>query len=67
MVYWSSSYEITASICVQEALAEGVELEDVNRTALVRLKVGLEEHGLSFPYSIPPKNSRRERGVGPYY
>jgi hypothetical protein len=53
-------------LCVQEALAEGVELEDVNRTALVRLKVGLEEHGLSFPYSIPPKNSRRERGVGPY-
>ncbi len=53
-------------MCDQEALAEGVELEDVNRTALVRLKVGLEEHGLPFPYSIPPKNSRRERGVGPY-
>jgi hypothetical protein len=40
-----------------------VELEDVNRTALVRLKMGLEEQGVAFPFTIPPKNSRKERGV----
>jgi len=52
---------------VQEALEEGVELEDVNRTALVRLKVGLEEFGLPFPFTIPPKNYRKERGVGSFF
>jgi hypothetical protein len=41
-----------------------VDLEDVNRTALVRLKMGLEEQGLTFPYNIPPKNSKKDRGVG---
>jgi pentatricopeptide repeat protein len=51
---------------LQDALSRGVELEDVNRTALVRLKTGLETQGQRFPYTIPPKNPRREdRSLSP--
>ena len=34
----------------------GFALEDVNRTALLRLKAGLEESGLEFPLEVPKKN-----------
>jgi len=51
---------------LQDALGRGVELEDVNRTALVRLKSGLEAEGKPFPYTIPPKNVKRdERSLSP--
>jgi len=51
---------------LQDALSRGVQLEDVNRTALVRLKTGLESVGEKFPLSIPPKNNRREdRSLSP--
>ena len=51
---------------MQEALSRGVQLEDVNRTALVRLKTGLEAEGKPFPFTIPPKNVRREeRSLSP--
>jgi len=45
---------------LQEALGANVALEDINRTALVRLKQGLEESGESFPYQVPPKNSKKD-------
>jgi hypothetical protein len=47
---------------VQEALGQNVALEDINRTALVRLKQGLEQEGERFPYLIPPKNSKKDFG-----
>lgn len=34
-------------------------LENFNRTALLRIKDGLEKHGKSFPYQIPEKNKRQ--------
>jgi len=45
---------------LKEALEKKVALEDINRTALVRLKQGLEEEGQVFPFSIPPKNTKKE-------
>jgi len=45
---------------LKEALEKKVALEDINRTALVRLKQGLEEEGQVFPYNIPPKNTKKE-------
>jgi len=52
---------------LKEALDKKVALEDINRTALVRLKQGLEEEGEMFPYNIPPKNTRKdfERSLSP--
>jgi len=49
-----------AFAALKEALEHKVTIEDINRTALVRLKQGLEEEGETFPVSIPPKNSRKE-------
>jgi len=46
---------------LKDALSRGIKLEDVNRTALVRLKSGLEEMGEEFPYTIPPKNGAANR------
>ena len=45
----------------------GVRLEDVNRTALLRLKAGVEAAGGVFSHDIPKKTSRsnRERSVTP--
>lgn len=45
---------------LKEALDKKVALEDINRTALVRLKQGLEEEGEIFPHTIPPKNTKKE-------
>jgi len=52
---------------LKEALEKKVALEDINRTALVRLKQGLEDEGQIFPYSIPPKNTKKdfERSLSP--
>jgi len=56
---------------LNEALHRGVKLEDVNRTALVRLKAGLEEDlDVEFPYDIPKKingghNSHDSRSESP--
>lgn len=50
---------------LQDALATGVRLEDINRTALLRLKGGLEAKGQHFPHPIPPKNKRDERSLSP--
>merc|ERR1719228_1477801 len=52
---------------LKEALDKKVALEDINRTALVRLKQGLEEEGHVFPYAIPPKNTKKdfERSLSP--
>ena len=47
-------------LLLQEALGQNVALEDINRTALVRLKQGLEEEGQQFPYTIPPKNAKKD-------
>ena len=35
-----------------------IAVEDINRTALVRLKQGIEDEGEFFPVNIPPKNNR---------
>lgn len=40
---------------LRSALESGVLLCDINRTALKRLKEGLEGNGLQFPYDIPKK------------
>jgi hypothetical protein len=40
---------------LRSALNNGVSLSDINRTALKRLKEGVEEKGLLFPYDIPKK------------
>ena len=54
-------------VALKEALEKKVALEDINRTALVRLKQGLEDEGQIFPYSIPPKNTKKdfERSLSP--
>eukprot|EP00096_Caligus_rogercresseyi_P007793 TRINITY_DN2586_c0_g1_i1.p1 TRINITY_DN2586_c0_g1~~TRINITY_DN2586_c0_g1_i1.p1 ORF type:complete len:541 (-),score=189.14 TRINITY_DN2586_c0_g1_i1:344-1891(-) len=39
------------------SLDSGVRLEDINRTALLRLKIGLEKMGLGVPFSVPKKSS----------
>ena len=49
-----------AFAALQEALEHKVTIEDINRTALLRLKQGLEDEGEVFPIRIPPKNSRRD-------
>jgi len=45
---------------LKSAIDESVCLEDINRTALLRLKQGLEEDGLVFPYKIPPKATKKD-------
>ncbi|TRY73427.1 hypothetical protein TCAL_02200 [Tigriopus californicus] len=54
---------------LNEALQQGVHLDDVNRTALVRLKSGLESIGEKFPYEVPKKcnnlSSENERSLSP--
>jgi len=53
---------------LKEALKQKVALSDINRTALVRLKQGLEEEGERFPYQIPPKNAKKDfesRSISP--
>jgi len=54
-------------VALKEALDKKVALEDINRTALVRLKQGLEDEGQIFPYNIPPKNIKKdfERSLSP--
>ena len=41
---------------LEQGLQSGIKLEDVNRTALKRLKEGLEKEKIEFPYDIPKKN-----------
>ena len=45
---------------LREALSHNVTIEDINRTALVRLKQGMEEEGDHFPIHIPPKHQVRK-------
>ena len=46
---------------LKQGLNTGITLEDVNRTALKRLKQGLEETtNESFPYEIPKKDVKTE-------
>jgi len=52
-----------AYTALKEALTMNVTIEDINRTALVRLKTGIEEEGELFPINIPPKNQKRESEV----
>ena len=41
---------------LETGLNSGIALEDMNRTALRRLKEGVEAQGNEFPYEIPKKN-----------
>jgi leucine-rich PPR motif-containing protein len=51
---------------LHEAMRRGVKLEDVNRTALLRLKVGVEEQlELQFPYEVPKKTNDKNRSESP--
>jgi len=52
---------------LKDAVDKKVNLEDMNRTALVRLKEGLEGEGHTFPYNIPPKTKKKdgERSLSP--
>ena len=46
---------------LKKGLTAGIKLEDVNRTALKRLKQGLEETtSESFPFAIPKKDGKNE-------
>ena len=47
-----------ALTALKEAFTHNVAVEDINRTALVRLKQGIEDEGEIFPINIPPKNNR---------
>ena len=40
---------------LKQGLHSGIKLDDVNRTALKRLKEGLQQQGRDFPYEIPKK------------
>ena len=42
---------------LEVGLNSGIKLEDMNRTALRRLKDGFEDQGGEFPYDIPKKNN----------
>ncbi len=43
---------------LSEAVDSGaVRLEDVNRTALARVKAGAEAEGARFPYEVPKKRN----------
>ena len=46
-------------------IKRGVKLADVNRTALLRIKNGLEKQGESFPYEIPKKTEATNNMEGP--
>ena len=51
---------------LEQGLKRGVKLEDINRTALIRLKKGIETQGEQFPFEIPKKAvGFRERAVTP--
>jgi len=43
--------------CLNEGLKSGILVEDINRTALKRLKEGLEMMGEELPYPVPQKSS----------
>jgi len=43
-------------ISLDIGLRSGVSLDDINRTALRRLKEGVEDQGIDFPYEIPQKS-----------
>ena len=46
---------------LKKGLTTGIKLEDVNRTALKRLKQGIEETtNESFPFEIPKKDGKNE-------
>lgn len=41
---------------LESGLEQGVNMDDINRTAIIRLKSGLEDQGLDFPFEVPKKN-----------
>ena len=43
-------------VSLDEGLKSGISLDDFNRTALRRLKEGVEEQGIDFPHEIPQKS-----------
>jgi len=43
--------------CLNEGLKSGILIEDINRTALKRLKEGLEMMGEELPFPVPQKSS----------
>jgi hypothetical protein len=45
---------------LQTGLKSGIQLEDMNRTALKRLKEGVEAEGSEFPYDIPRKTAMND-------
>ena len=50
---------------VKEALESGIKIDDINRTALKRLKEGLEETtDQTFPFPIPKKTNNATNGKG---
>ena len=52
---------IAAIDALKKGLTTGIKLEDVNRTALKRLKQGLEETtSETFPFAIPKKDLKNE-------
>ena len=55
---------IAAVDALKKGLTTGIKLEDVNRTALKRLKQGLEDTSTqTFPYEIPKKDAKSENGT----
>jgi len=55
---------IAAIDALEKGLTTGIKLEDVNRTALKRLKQGLENtSSQNFPFEIPKKDAKNENGM----
>ena len=55
---------IAAIDALEKGLTTGIKLEDVNRTALKRLKQGLEHtSSQTFPFEIPKKDAKNENGM----
>ena len=54
---------LAAIDALKKGLNTGIKLEDVNRTALKRLKQGLEDtSSQTFPFEIPKKDAKNENG-----
>ena len=55
---------IAAVDALKKGLTTGIKLEDINRTALKRLKQGLEDTtSQTFPFEIPKKDAKSENGI----
>lgn len=58
----ASQQKFDEGLAALTAAQKDIGLDYVNRTALQRLKTGLEEQGKSFPFTIPSKVNLHDLG-----